>query len=47
MARGILEPCDFRLKATEDRPSVLKTEKENIPQKYTNTRKRTRKLMVC
>ena len=45
MAHGILQPRDFHLKAAEDRPSVLKTEMENIPPKYTNTR-RTQKLIV-
>jgi hypothetical protein len=46
MAQIILQPRDFHLKATEDRPSVLKAEMENIPHQYTNTQERTQKLIV-
>jgi hypothetical protein len=46
MAQGILQPRDFHLNATEDLPSVLKAEMENIPHKYTNTRELTQKLIA-
>ena len=44
MAQGILQACDFHLKATEDRPSALIAEIENIPHKFVSTHEGTQKL---
>jgi len=39
MAQGILQVCDFHLRATENRPSALIVEMENIPHKSVSKQK--------